>query len=430
MRSIEIVNGSRCYLVFDKGIRVELSEQSNQNDQYKRISKKNYLFISTLVVIWCFTFPVNGSLFQITSYLIPLLVIALNKTRIQAFQLLKNEGKVLFLCLVLPILISGIKEYLQTHHFDVHDIFVFTWRLLFFPIALASIARTGCFNEKRFGRIFTVLLVIYALVGIVQYSTGHIFYKGSGYTDRMYSLVGNPNPFGLLMAFGVVLALVQRSLWGSWVTIFLTFSSVMLLIVCVFLSGSRGAWLALAVGLTIVSFIRYRDIPFRSYILISFILLGAILIISQLDSVASYLQMRLSHIDSDAPRMHLWPHYFHLAMKLPFFGHGTMPMRFNYGGELIHGPHDIYLEVLFRTGIFGFFLFLSLILFILKRFWQSVGGRPYVALLFVLLIGGCFDYSVYGAEFFQSLFALLIARAISSSPEVNIASEVFNPNNK
>lgn len=405
---------------------MEFSEQSSQINNLKPISEKAYLFLSLLVIFWCLTFPVNGAIFQLTSYLIPLSIFFIAETRVEAVRALKSDGLILLSCLVLPLLISGLKEFFENGHIDAHEIFVFFWRLVVFPIALSSIANTRCFNQRKFGRIFTFILVLYAFTGIIQYFSGHVLYKGSGYDERMYAIVGNPNPFGLLMAFGVVLALAQRSLWGSLNTIILTFFSIALMALCAFLSGSRGAWLALAIGGGVVLVFRYREIPIKSYIIVVLILVAIILTISQFHSVSKYLQVRLSHIDHDAPRMHLWPHYLHLFLEQPVFGHGTVSMRFDYGGERIHGPHNIYIEVLFRTGVVGFSLFSLALLYIFKKLWLTAETRPYISLLSILLVGGFFDYSIYEAEFFQSLFALLIATAISrtrnSSENSTVAS--------
>jgi len=365
-----------------------------------------------LIVVWSATLGAGGIFFQASSYLLPLFVLSFPITRRGAGRISANGGWLLLVALFLPLLVADLFGVLNGGNASLHDIFVVFWRLVIFPVALAAAADACNYDQRQFGRIFIGIVSIYAIFGLIGYITGYHIYKGGQSPGRMDDIVGNPNPFGLLMAFGTVVLLAQRRLWGRWPNLVATYLSLLLLALCTVLSGSRGAWLALFFGVIVVLITRFRDISRAAYVAGAATIALVWLAITSQPGASRYLKARFFHLDHDAPRLHVWQHYWDMATHNLLVGHGTQPMYFDFSGQRIAGSHDIYLEVLFRTGVPGLILFGGLLLWLGWRLWRVPSKRPHLGLLTVLLVAGSFDYSMYGAAIYQSLFGIVLAIAL------------------
>ncbi len=371
-------------------------------------------FLALLIVVWSATAGAGGVFFQASSYFLPLFALLFNRTRRAIRQISVETGWWVLLALFVPLLIADLFGVANGHSASLHDIFVFFWRLVVFPVALAAAADGYGYDKRQFGRILIAIVSLYALFGLLGYTTGYHLYKGGGSPNRMDDIVGNPNPFGLLMAFGTAVLLGQRRLWGRWPNLVATYVPLLILVLCTVLSGSRGAWLALLIGGLTVLMTRLRDIPRAAYLVGTGIVMVVWVTVITQPGISRYLKSRFFHFDHDPARVHIWRHYWHMARENLLIGHGTQPMYFDFSGQRIAGSHDIYLEVLFRTGLPGLILFIVFLSWLGWRLWRVPSKRPLLGLLAVLLVAGAFDYSIYGAAIYQSLFGLVLALALCS----------------
>lgn len=208
--------------------------------------------------------------------------------------------------------------------------------------------------------IFSVVLVgVFSVVWIVDFYIGNNyplvqrFFAGATnhfgiYKPRAYANFYNPLLLSHALTFFFTLGLYffrltkKRSLQ---ITLLLSISSILTLI---FLAQTQMAWIMVAIISTFHAVVRYRQKSV--WIILAICLLLALSIwylhYAQLKSGFSY-------------RLEIWLQSFFLFLEKPWFGHGLggYPPIAPGGGIILADTHNIYLALLYYSGLCGLLLF-------------------------------------------------------------------------
>ncbi len=294
-----------------------------------------------------------------------------------------------------------------------------------------NMLRTQKWLDRCVGAL-TSSAVITAVVGISQYITGRAvsdWLDTSYFSDiegRVTVFFDNPNILGvyLAVAFPFLLGRTARAkdARGRW----LGRLSVLAVAVCAVLTWSRSAWVAIIVTTVIFALINNRNtlkglllvlaaLPVAAYVLPKSVVRRFMSIGDLADSSSYY-------------RVYTWRGTLNAISDNLFGGVGyggtayaEIYPKYAYAGiEAAAHSHNLYLQILFDVGIFGFLIFaVMLFLFSQKNFeffkqkgdkgTKLMASAAFCACLAALVIG-IFDYVFYNLRIF---FIFWIAMALS-----------------
>lgn len=182
---------------------------------------------------------------------------------------------------------------------------------------------------------------------------------------RFEGLFSNANYAGAISAIGMMLGTyIIRSMPGK--TLWLAVAGMLALGVALFLSGSRGALLALAVG--VISLVRVH--ARRRIVLFAIVGVAvggiALTVMSYLiPSVGGSFNRALQGSDVSSGRLQIYADLLTRWSHMPWFGTGYRTTELLTGPARLTG-HDTYLSVLTETGIVGAAVFAVLLVLIVR----------------------------------------------------------------
>lgn len=232
-------------------------------------------------------------------------------------------------------------------------------------------------------------LVCALIVIILRYE-----YRWPG-TGRYSIHLGNqeaidPNYLATFMIIGGTLALDKLLRKGnSLIYNLIILSSMVLISIAVFMTGSRGGVLAYVIslmGIFIRLFIEYKH-KIRAIHVIMFIVFCFVGIAVLIKVLPENIVDRIFHMDlddgSNALRVAHWKAAFECYLQRPVFGYGamltldTLQIFANHVGD----AHNTYLTILLQFGTVGFIFFAVMFLDVLKKIFN----KKNIVFLFLLL---------------------------------------------
>lgn len=242
-------------------------------------------------------------------------------------------------------------------------------------VSLFLVIRSGITERWHNFAIIKYLLITSIFVssfGIFQYYfvsymhpdwLDHNLYKSI--PKRAFSTLYNPNVLGsyLIIIVSLAAAGFPISAKKSFNKI-LTVLTLVTATLCMVLTFSRGSWLGLAASVLVILLFGRK----KRYIL-SMLAVAALLAVPQYQYILSRINLDIMTSDSsNVYRWYLWKFAVKTFLENPFFGGGIgsfgffVPSHFQAPGYLVSHAHNIYLQLLAETGIFGFVAFLGYIL--------------------------------------------------------------------
>jgi|GEM_PF-2585343 len=269
----------------------------------------------------------------------------------------------------------------------------FTLTLLFGADYSFRLARAGLADVvlSRYLWPASIAGTIHALLGIHQYITTHA--RAAGTTI-------NPNHFGTLMVIAGFIGaayLVPRRNWLKWLSI----PYGLIILAGLLVSGSRGSWVATVAGLVVVAGLHlrkiYREHPRRGLrTTIRYLFLALVIGATVFHMAGATFQDRVLSIfdvESNMDRVTIYRTMVRLIADHPWLGVGLNNIKYEYGRYrlderlAIHGlAHNMFLQVLGETGIFGLMSVVFLLGLWLVRGFPSSGARKDVLWLYALLV--------------------------------------------
>ncbi len=207
---------------------------------------------------------------------------------------------------------------------------------------------------------------------------------------RVFSYLGNPNLLGAYLLPTIPLGICALFVWQHWGPKLL--AAVMLFMngACLYWTGSRGAWIGLAVALFVTLFLLlYWLLPRlpRFWQIWAFpIVFGSLAVLALIAFVGvAPLRERIMSIfagredSSNNYRINVWASVRRMIRAYPVLGIGPGNTAFNAIYPLYQLPnysalsaYSIYLELLVEVGVIGFTCFMWFLLVLLSRGWVAL----------------------------------------------------------
>ncbi|MDD5069934.1 MAG: O-antigen ligase family protein [Candidatus Omnitrophica bacterium] len=292
------------------------------------------------------------------------------------------------------------------------------WILFFYSIQILL-------DKKRVPLVFGVFLFSSFLVsidGLYQFVFGTDFLRNKQIVEleNFSAITASFDHFNNYSSYlAVVLSLVLGVMFflKNKMQFFLSGCVVVLLFVNLYLTHSRGAILALAVGIvTFVFLLPQKKIKLSLFLGLSILILS-FFIIPQARNVVAEMAAR-----ADGGRLLIWKGAIKIFLKSPFFGSGlgTFMVRIqDFGLEPLYA-HNCYLQLLAESGIFSFIAFIWFILAILfKSFKKALYSfdllsNVFLSAFIVILVHSFFDTQLYSLKL-SALFWIIASLTLVSA---------------
>ena len=279
-------------------------------------------------------------------------------------------------------------------------------------------------TDKRLKHCLMVLLGSVILMGAdaaVQYVRGVDFIRGFPF-NRLSAAFTNPNGFAgwlIVLIFIVMGASFTRdSRFLGWRMKSLFAGALVVLLTCLLLTYSRGAWLGAVVGALSFGQYAFRKMSLKQkevFIFISIVLLIGILMFSHrmiklIDQSGNFqikfgetLDQRIksipdSNATSTAIRITLWKEALHIWKDFPLTGSGLntyariSPQYKSCADGGIY-PHNSFLQMAAETGVLGLGAFLWILFVFFKEGWRHI--EQHKSFLVLGLLSGILAFLVH-----------------------------------
>lgn len=344
-------------------------------------------------------------------------------------------------------LFSGFLIWVGVHAFYLSPVATLAKRELFLLLQaflLAYLAYTlweSTLFQKTLIAGIIVLLLLELGVAFYQYYFNPYWLpenlKLPVYSDRSSGTFGSPNHFAgflSLVLFPTLTALFSSHL-SKPIRLF-TAVLVGLLIWGLGLAFSRGAFIGIAAGLSLLPWVFYKKKPFRHSYIVGFIILGlglSYLLFNHLPVFQRRLHFSINE-GLDYTRLAFWKAALYLFLEHPLFGQGGA--SFNCLFEkyrplgFFHEPiwvHNEYLNTLCDYGLVGFILLMVPLVYSLRRCWIHLRAEPSwlsTGLFVSLLAYGVhcfFDFNcrIPGLLFTAVLAYVILLRSVPEGPRLS-----------
>jgi O-antigen ligase len=240
--------------------------------------------------------------------------------------------------------------------FAANSKLVSTFYLILLP-SLTIIFGFLSIKEKQSDKLI-LIAKNFSIVSIFIASS--IFYFGAEVEVGVKStIIGIDNSIWFARYVGILLLVLLLTFKVN--SKYLHIISIILAIILLYQSGSRGPILGVLIS---VALLRLNRTVFVMILLSMFLL-----IIIGINSFNGVKELLLSMNDfSSLERIQHYQFVFNQLLEIPFFGYGYGSYGLMYlGSDIIFYPHNLFLEVLYEMGIFALVLIIYMIASSLKR---------------------------------------------------------------
>lgn len=275
---------------------------------------------------------------------------------------------------------------------------------------VAQFSNKLCGNKDSLHKAFNILILltsVAAIGGIIE----KIVFVFLGYGGhRIFSAFGNPNMAGSWFATLIfVVAYMASTDFGEKYQTRYALSAI-LMVLALFLTGSRGSYISLAVTACLVAVV--RGVKFNKKIVLTVSLVSvfiiAIAIFAESKLISEYI---LAHPfeDSINPRMKIWNDGIQLIIAKPLTGWGLLAtiehgnkILPTYNQATIH-VHNLWLMLLSTLGIIGFSIYAYMKYHLFRNLITLYKNNKNLALLFlsvnmIVMVQGIVDVSLYAPQ--------------------------------
>jgi len=293
-------------------------------------------------------------------------------------------------------LLSAIANVVD-YRYGISNFIKITTCFVYFIVLLLCFHRGGKSFEPRFLKSWNFISVLFSLLCIIGVS---LFYVGktTGLTlaFRAQGTFEDPNLAAAYLILSLGICLTYNRLRGRRFGI-----NILLIIIALFLTSSRGGVIGLLIGLVlsmIVIAVSQRGNGIKNmmkFITIAaiFVIVGTILLNLHVTFIETAVD-RITQVGGNDPgtqnRLMLWETALELWQKNPLFGVGSGQYRTAasmFNSNIHNIPHNTYLGFLAETGALGFIALLSLPAFLIIKLSQRMKkGDAVSSYLFISLI--------------------------------------------
>ncbi|MFN3966849.1 MAG: O-antigen ligase family protein [Endomicrobiia bacterium] len=298
-------------------------------------------------------------------------------------------GILIFICL---IIVSTIISY--DFNSSIKRAITFIGEIAMFFVVINLIDDKEKEFIKRLIDIILVVSIVHSIYGILQYFTGlnligtkdvKAFHRVKGFLDHWNSLGGL---LGMVFPLMVVRTFYEKNI--KWIV------GTILVLLCVFLTSTRGAWTGVVFSCFIIGIVskRYRKLLFVSS--------GIVFLILMIPQTRN--RIINTFITQEPERVYIWKTSIEVFKQKPIFGWGPDSLK-KYveektGQKFEHfHSHNIYFGMLQELGIFSFLIFCFIVFVTIKYLISELKKIQDISLKYVLLLGlfgGIIDILVHG----------------------------------
>jgi len=289
---------------------------------------------------------------------------------------------------------------------DWHELPVLVLRMLGIGLGIIILIQRGWLTLYSATFALLCALSIHAGAGLVDLLTEPNASLTAWRQIRISGLVFNPNPFGMFMAITAILSagLLRNqsshrpALWALLIVALL----------CVWVSGSRGAILLVATGLVVLF-----PPASRTYRLLY--LGGAALAAA----VFLYFGLQATDTHSDSERMIAMSFSLEKIRMAPWIGWGIGAYEHFPDRVGPNAPHNMWLDLAVSSGLVALAGgLLSAVLLIVRLYRQRQPAAQLALAVFVAaLVAGTLEYSILDSTHFRGVWVLVVALACCTLDE-------------
>lgn len=298
---------------------------------------------------------------------------------------------------------------------DWHELPVLVLRMLGIGLGIIILIQRGWLTLYSATFALLCALSIHAGAGLVDLLTEPNASLTAWRQIRINGLVFNPNPFGMFMAITAILSaglLRNQSshrpvLWALLVAALL----------CVWISGSRGAILVVATGLVVLFPPTGRMRPLLY-------LGGAALAVG----VYLFVGVQSNDTHSDSERMIALSFSLEKIRMAPWIGWGIGAYEHFPDRVGPNAPHNMWLDLAVSSGLVALAGgLLSAVLLIVRLYRQRQPAAQLALAVFVAaLVAGTLEYSILDSTHFRGVWVLVVALACCTLNESCGSRETAN----
>ncbi len=291
------------------------------------------------------------------------------------------------------IVISQVFITENVDYLAMHIIYLFQGVMIFILIVYFSDFLGFKYVVSRL--IFWAVLasLISVILFVLFINTGYFsefVYSRTGF-PRLSGFQANPNYLSLTLCFIPVLLLIYKSKYVGF--------KIVVILLAIVLTGSRGGILAAFIPLAIYFFI--KNVRYSLYVLLVIIVIIFIVNSIDLDSIYGLSRFQSSDGDYSSGRFTHWVRAWELFSNNIVYGVGNNSFLLY---EIENGKpiqvHNNYLRVLAEFGIVGFFTWFFILYYLIKN---SVSTVESLLIIFPMLIFGLVNDPYIAKEFWLCL---------------------------
>ncbi|MBR8465220.1 O-antigen ligase family protein [Campylobacter sp. faydin G-140] len=364
------------------------------------------LLYKFLLFTWVVSIPFKNVVYQISFVLLDLFFIAhvIYHRNFSCIKEILSNVKFIAICfcgVILSLIISNAlnTEFISQKAWSNTALFVFRTGLIF--IALGYFYRLKFFSIDE---IIFALLAGLSLVGLtaivaIGQDPSIIF----NVTDGLTGSLSSRTIFGLFAGLGLVSSFVlvkNKAIKSSLIFIFLFLT---------IFSFARSSWVASGVAISVFIILNFKNIGKKELITVTTLVLFVVILYLSFDS----FQQRVSALINlnSSGRFTIWTYSIQMIQQSPIFGYGLDSFRYLPNTPALqrtdfNATHNIILELLLYTGVFGAIFYLSLIFATFLKAYKSQNFAIFTLFtyMFVLCL---FDFGAYSKEP-QSIITIFI----------------------
>jgi len=293
---------------------------------------------------------------------------------------------------------------------DWQELPILVLRMLGIGLGIIVLVQRGLLTLYSATFALLCALSIHAGAGLIDFLTTPNASLTAWRQLRINGLVFNPNPFGMFMAitaiFSTGLLRNQSShrpaLWALLIAALL----------CVWVSGSRGAILTVAAGFAVL----FPPVN-RTRL---FLYLGCAAL-----AILIYLNIKLdaNTPHSDNARMQIILFTLEQIRQAPWLGWGIGAYE-HLPGHVVNAPHNMWLDLAVSSGLVALAGgLLSAVLLIVRLYRQRQPTAQLALAVFVAaLVAGTLEYSILDSTHFRGVWVLVVALACCTLNEQRCGS--------
>lgn len=284
---------------------------------------------------------------------------------------------------------------------DWHELPVLVLRMLGIGVGIIVLLQRGWLTLQSATFALLCALALHTGAGVFELFSTPELELGSWRQLRIDGLVKNPNPFGMFMA---LTALFAAGLLRDKPRLPILWILLGAALVCVWASGSRGAALALAIGLVVLF------PPVSRLRLLLYVGVGAIAVASYYYTDAS---MQGSTITSNALRMIALSFSLEQIKEAPWLGWGIDAYGHLPGLVGPKAPHNMWLDLAVSSGLVALAgALLSTVLLAYRLYRRNRPSAKLALALFIAsVLAGTLEHSILGSTHFRGLWVIVTAFA-------------------